>query len=78
MAEIPGLVDAYRTGARNALAAGFDGVEIHGAHGYLIDQFLKDGINDRTGKYDCHQSTCHNALQGYHLFRGNVQPCYHA
>ena len=60
LAEIPGLVDAYRIGARNALAAGFDGVEIHGAHGYLIDQFLKDGINDRTGKPAC--SVPHNCL----------------
>ena len=49
-AEIPGLVESYRIGARNSLTAGFDGVEIHGAHGYLIDQFLKDGINDRTGE----------------------------
>ncbi|KAK9864281.1 hypothetical protein WJX84_000448 [Apatococcus fuscideae] len=50
-AEIPGLVESYRIGARNSLTAGFDGVEIHGAHGYLIDQFLKDGINDRTDEY---------------------------
>lgn len=48
--EIPGLVDLYRVGARNSLKAGFDGVEIHGAHEYLIDQFLKESINDRTGK----------------------------
>eukprot|EP00246_Nothoceros_aenigmaticus_P014936 TRINITY_DN5947_c0_g1_i1.p2 TRINITY_DN5947_c0_g1~~TRINITY_DN5947_c0_g1_i1.p2 ORF type:complete len:431 (-),score=47.61 TRINITY_DN5947_c0_g1_i1:2091-3383(-) len=49
--EIPTYVDYYRKAARNAIEAGFDGVEIHGAHGYLIDQFLKDGINDRTDKY---------------------------
>lgn len=48
--EIPALVDLYRVGARNSLKAGFDGVEIHGAHGYLIDQFLKESINDRTGQ----------------------------
>lgn len=49
--EIPGIVDAYRQGAKNALAAGFDGVEIHGANGYLIDQFLQDGTNQRTDQY---------------------------
>jgi N-ethylmaleimide reductase len=50
-AEIPGIVDDYRRGAQNALAAGFDGVEIHGANGYLIDQFLRDGTNQRTDDY---------------------------
>jgi N-ethylmaleimide reductase len=49
--EIPGVVDDYRKGAENALAAGFDGVEIHGANGYLIDQFLRDGSNHRTDEY---------------------------
>ncbi|EXB38934.1 12-oxophytodienoate reductase 3 [Morus notabilis] len=49
--EIPGVVEDYRRAAINAIRAGFDGVEIHGAHGYLIDQFLKDGINDRTDEY---------------------------
>ena len=42
-AEIPGIVEQYAQGARNALAAGFDGVEVHAANGYLIDQFLRDG-----------------------------------
>ena len=50
-AEIAGVVDAYRRGARNAKAAGFDGVEVHGANGYLIDQFLRDGSNKRTDSY---------------------------
>jgi 2,4-dienoyl-CoA reductase-like NADH-dependent reductase (Old Yellow Enzyme family) len=50
-AEIPGIVEAYRRGARNAKAAGFDGVEIHGANGYLLDQFLQDGSNKRTDAY---------------------------
>lgn len=50
-AEIPGIVEAYRKGAENALAAGFDGVEIHAANGYLIDQFLRDGSNRRTDQY---------------------------
>ncbi|KAJ0700051.1 putative 12-oxophytodienoate reductase [Helianthus annuus] len=49
--EIPLVVDDFRVAARNAIEAGFDGVEIHGAHGYLIEQFLKDGVNDRTDEY---------------------------
>ncbi|KAE9601592.1 putative 12-oxophytodienoate reductase [Lupinus albus] len=49
--EIPEIVEHYRQSAINAIRAGFDGIEIHGAHGYLIDQFLKDGINDRTDEY---------------------------
>ncbi|MEO6444370.1 MAG: alkene reductase [Gemmatimonadaceae bacterium] len=49
--EIPAYVEAHVTGARNAMAAGFDGVEIHGANGYLIDQFLRDGSNSRTDAY---------------------------
>ncbi|KAB2631350.1 12-oxophytodienoate reductase 3-like [Pyrus ussuriensis x Pyrus communis] len=49
--EIPQVVEHFRQGALNAIRAGFDGVEIHGAHGYIIDQFLKDGINDRTDEY---------------------------
>ncbi|CAI0556652.1 unnamed protein product [Linum tenue] len=49
--EIPQVVNDFRIAARNAVEAGFDGVEIHGAHGYLIDQFLKDEVNDRTDQY---------------------------
>jgi len=49
--EIPGIVDAFRKGAENAKLAGFDGVEIHGANGYLLDQFLQDGSNHRTDEY---------------------------
>ena len=49
--EIPGIVEAYRQGATNAKAAGFDGVEIHGANGYLLDQFLQDSTNRRTDDY---------------------------
>ncbi|KAF1002699.1 12-oxophytodienoate reductase 1-like [Apium graveolens] len=49
--EIPQIINDFRLAARNAMEAGFDGVEIHGAHGYLIDQFLKDQVNDRTDKY---------------------------
>jgi N-ethylmaleimide reductase len=49
--EIPSIIQQFRQAAENALAAGFDGVEIHGAHGYLLDQFLRDGSNHRTDKY---------------------------
>jgi 2,4-dienoyl-CoA reductase-like NADH-dependent reductase (Old Yellow Enzyme family) len=49
--EIPGIVEGFRNGAENAKIAGFDGVEIHGANGYLIDQFLQDGSNHRTDEY---------------------------
>jgi len=49
--EIAGIVDDFRTAARAAIEAGFDGVEIHGAHGYLIDAFLRDGSNHRSDAY---------------------------
>ncbi|MBO0801442.1 MAG: alkene reductase, partial [Blastocatellia bacterium] len=49
--EIPELIDQFRKGALNARTAGFDGVEIHGANGYLIDQFLRDGSNHRSDNY---------------------------
>lgn len=51
LAEIPGVVEEFRAAARNALSAGFDGVELHAANGFLIDQFLRDGSNDRTDAY---------------------------
>ncbi|MGV2880472.1 alkene reductase [Pantoea vagans] len=49
--EIPGIIDDFRKAAANAIAAGFDGVEIHGANGYLLEQFLKDGANQRNDEY---------------------------
>jgi 2,4-dienoyl-CoA reductase-like NADH-dependent reductase (Old Yellow Enzyme family) len=49
--EIKGVIEAFRRGAQNAQAAGFDGVELHGANGYLLDQFLQDGANKRTDEY---------------------------
>ena len=49
--EIPGIVAAFRKGAENAKRAGFDGVEVHGANGYLLDQFLQDSTNKRTDAY---------------------------
>lgn len=49
--EIPGIIESYRKGAQNALEAGFDAVELHGANGYLLDQFLQDSTNKRTDAY---------------------------
>jgi N-ethylmaleimide reductase len=49
--EIPAIIEEFRSGAERALRAGFDGVEIHGANGYLPDQFLQDGTNKRTDEY---------------------------
>jgi 2,4-dienoyl-CoA reductase-like NADH-dependent reductase (Old Yellow Enzyme family) len=49
--ELAGVVEAFRLGAQNAQAAGFDGVELHGANGYLLDQFLQDSTNQRTDEY---------------------------
>ncbi|WOL01592.1 12-oxophytodienoate reductase 11 isoform X1 [Canna indica] len=49
--EIPQVVNDFRLAARNAVEAGFDGIEIHGANGYLIEQFMKDNVNDRTDEY---------------------------
>ena len=49
--ELPAIVEGFRLAARNAIAAGFDGVEVHGANGYLLDAFLRDGSNHRSGPY---------------------------
>jgi N-ethylmaleimide reductase len=51
LSEIAGIIDSFKRSAANAVAAGFDGVEIHGANGYLLDQFAKDGANKRTDAY---------------------------
>ena len=51
LADIPHVIQQYRTAAKNALEAGFDGVEIHAANGYLLDQFIRDGSNQRTDSY---------------------------
>lgn len=51
LSEIPGVIADYRRGAENAKRAGFDGVEVHGANGYLLDQFLQDNTNRRTDAY---------------------------
>ena len=49
--ELPGIIEQFRQGAKNAKQAGFDGVEIHGANGYLLDQFLRNGTNKRSDIY---------------------------
>ena len=49
--ELPAIVDQFRMAAENAKAAGFDGIELHGANGYLLDQFLRDGSNKRSDEY---------------------------
>ncbi len=49
--EIPGIIEQYRSAARNAQRAGFDGVEVHSANSYLLDQFLRDSTNQRTDRY---------------------------
>jgi N-ethylmaleimide reductase len=49
--ELPAIVAGFRSAARHAIAAGFDGVEVHGANGYLLDEFLRDGSNQRSGPY---------------------------
>jgi len=51
LSEIPGIIDDFKRASANAIEAGFDGVEIHGANGYLLDQFAKDGANKRTDAY---------------------------
>ncbi|GFQ00583.1 12-oxophytodienoate reductase 1 [Phtheirospermum japonicum] len=62
--EIPEIVNDFRLAAKNAMEAGFEGVEIHGANGYLIDQFLKDQVNDRTDEYgNSLENRCKFALE---------------
>ncbi|CAM8939980.1 unnamed protein product [Rhodiola kirilowii] len=64
VSEIADVVNDFRIAAKNAMEAGFDGVEIHGANGYLIDQFLKDQVNDRTDEYGGSlENRCRFALQ---------------
>jgi len=62
--EIPGIVEQFRQGAENAKAVGFDGVEIHAANGYLIDQFIRSGSNRRTDRYGgSAENRCRLALE---------------
>jgi hypothetical protein len=64
MSEIPSIVERYAQAARNAMAAGFDGVEVHAANGYLIDQFLRDQTNKRTDRYGRHHRESQPLLAG--------------
>nr|CAB3484613.1 unnamed protein product [Digitaria exilis] len=62
--EIPDVVNHFRVAARNAMDAGFDGVEIHAFHGFLLEQFMKDSVNDRTDEYGGSlQKRCRFALE---------------
>ncbi|KAI4375843.1 hypothetical protein MLD38_013664 [Melastoma candidum] len=73
--EIPGIVNDFRLAARNAIAAGFDGVEIHGANGYLIDQFLKDGVNERMDEYGGSlENRCRFALEIVEAVTNEIGP----
>ncbi|KAM7519299.1 hypothetical protein LguiB_018261 [Lonicera macranthoides] len=73
--EIPEIVQHFRLAARNAMEAGFDGVEIHGAHGYLIDQFMKDQVNDRTDKYGGSlENRCRFALEIVEAVSNEIGP----
>ncbi|KAM7515327.1 hypothetical protein LguiA_004910 [Lonicera macranthoides] len=73
--EIPEIVQHFRLAARNAMEAGFDGVEIHGAHGYLIDQFMKNQVNDRTDKYGGSlENRCRFALEIVEAVSNEIGP----
>ncbi|XP_044511412.1 putative 12-oxophytodienoate reductase 11 [Mangifera indica] len=73
--EIPQIVNDFTVAARNAIEAGFDGVEIHGAHGYLIDQFLKDQVNDRTDQYGGSlENRCRFALEIVEAVANEIGP----
>nr|XP_043608220.1 putative 12-oxophytodienoate reductase 11 [Erigeron canadensis]XP_043608222.1 putative 12-oxophytodienoate reductase 11 [Erigeron canadensis]XP_043608223.1 putative 12-oxophytodienoate reductase 11 [Erigeron canadensis] len=73
--EITVIVDDFRLAARNAMKAGFDGVEIHGANGYLIDQFLKDQVNDRNDQYGGSlENRCKFALQVVETIANEIGP----
>ncbi|XP_078170588.1 putative 12-oxophytodienoate reductase 11 isoform X2 [Carex rostrata] len=73
--EIPDIVNDFRLAARNAIEAGFDGVEIHGAHAYLIEQFMKDSSNNRTDKYGGSlENRCRFALEVVEAISNEIGP----
>ncbi|KAL6865151.1 hypothetical protein ACP4OV_016302 [Aristida adscensionis] len=72
-AEVPAIVDDFRRAARRAVDAGFDGVEVHGGNGYLVEQFLKDGVNDRGDAYGGSlENRCRFALEIVAAVAGEV------
>ncbi|KAL9670815.1 hypothetical protein QQ045_008373 [Rhodiola kirilowii] len=73
--EVPQVVNDFRLAARNAIEAGFDGVEIHGAHGFLIDQFMKDQVNNRTDIYGGSlENRCRFALEIVDAISNEIGP----
>ncbi|KAD7477007.1 hypothetical protein E3N88_00143 [Mikania micrantha] len=73
--EISCVINDFRIAARNAIKAGFDGVEIHGANGYIVDQFLKDQVNDRTDEYGGSiQNRCRFALELVQAISDEIGP----
>ncbi|XP_031383780.1 putative 12-oxophytodienoate reductase 11 isoform X2 [Punica granatum] len=73
--EIPLVINEFRVAARNAIEAGFDGVEIHGANGFLIDQFIKDSVNDRTDEYGGSlENRCRFALEVVEAVANEIGP----
>ncbi|KAJ4748667.1 12-oxophytodienoate reductase-like protein [Rhynchospora pubera] len=73
--EIPDIVNDFSLAARNAIEAGFDGVEIHGAHGFLIEQFMKDSSNSRTDKYGGSlENRCRFALEVVEAISNEIGP----
>merc|ERR1719215_792596 len=73
--ELPRLVEDYRHAARCAMRAGFDGVEVHAAHGYLLDQFLRSGTNRREDAYGgSPENRCRLVLEVLEAVAGEVGP----
>ncbi|KAJ4756540.1 12-oxophytodienoate reductase-like protein [Rhynchospora pubera] len=73
--EIPDVINNFRVAARNAIQAGFDGVEIHGAHGFLLEQFMKDSVNDRTDQYGGSlENRCRFALEVVRAVSDEIGP----
>ena len=71
--ELPGIVAGFRQAAVYAKEAGFDGVEVHGANGYLLDQFLRDGSNQREGAYG---GSRENVAESVHTAHAGVMPAW--
>ncbi|PNX69505.1 12-oxophytodienoate reductase, partial [Trifolium pratense] len=73
--EIPNIVNDFRLAARNAIEAGFDGVQINAAHGYLLEQFMKDKANDRTDEYGGSlENRCRFTLEIVEAVANEIEP----